>query len=145
VSDLVVDASVAVKWLVPEPHADAAHRALTAAAYSLIAPDLIWPEVGNALWKKWRRGELTDDEPTRLLHDLGRAPVKIVASRVLADSAWMFALQYRRPFYDSLYLALASAVGCSLLTADRRLYDALNGTPLAEHLLWLEDLPAVIE
>jgi predicted nucleic acid-binding protein len=71
--------------------------------------------------------------------------VKIFASRVLADRAWMFAMQYHRTFSDSLYLALASAVGCPLLTADRRLYDALHGTPVAEYLLWLGDLPTVIQ
>ncbi|MEK6604283.1 MAG: type II toxin-antitoxin system VapC family toxin, partial [Nitrospirota bacterium] len=54
---LVVDASVAVKWLVPEIHADAARRILSP-NNELLAPDLIWAEVGNVIWKKWRCGEV---------------------------------------------------------------------------------------
>jgi predicted nucleic acid-binding protein len=137
---LVIDASVAVKWLIPEQHADAARRALTG-RYSLLAPDLIWPEVGNTLWKKALRGELTVEQMLGLFSDLSRAPMEVFASRALAARASTLALQYRRPFYDSLYVALAYQRRSPLVTADRRLYNALRPTPLAEHLLWIEDIP----
>jgi predicted nucleic acid-binding protein len=57
VSRYVVDASVAVKWYLPEPESDAAGRLLDP-EHDLIAPDLLFAEVGNALWKRWRRGEI---------------------------------------------------------------------------------------
>jgi predicted nucleic acid-binding protein len=140
VTALVVDASVAVKWLVPENHADAATRAL-GGAYSLLAPDLLWPEVGNVLWKKWQRGELTADRLAELFRDLVRVPMEVLPTRTLAPSASALAVRYRRTFYDSLYLAAAHERRCPFVTADRRLYNALTPTPLAEQLLWVEDLP----
>lgn len=138
-SDLVVDASVAVKWLVPESHADAALVALSG-EYSLLAPDLIWAEVGNTLWKKWRRRELQEAEASRLLQDFRRFPLRMYASDALLDLAWGVATRYRRSLYDSLYLALASHRGCQLVTADRRLYRHLERSPLGSRLLWVEDL-----
>src|SRR5579872_7261310 len=52
---IVVDASVAVKWFVPEVHVDRALRILQDFAdgkLRLISPDIIVGEVGNALWKR---------------------------------------------------------------------------------------------
>ena len=60
----VVDASVAVKWLVNEQASEAAHRLLNSEE-RLVAPDFIVVEVGNVLWKKLRRGELTDPSRER--------------------------------------------------------------------------------
>ena len=54
---LVVDASVAVKWLVEEEHSDEADRLLDG-NHELFAPRLMASEVGNALWRKVRMGEL---------------------------------------------------------------------------------------
>jgi predicted nucleic acid-binding protein len=54
----VVDASLVVKWFVPEVHSEAARRWLEA-SHDYIAPDLVFPEAGNAIWKKIRRRELS--------------------------------------------------------------------------------------
>ncbi|MGH8512394.1 MAG: type II toxin-antitoxin system VapC family toxin, partial [Gammaproteobacteria bacterium] len=53
----VVDASVAIKWFLPEVHSESANRLLRV-DYQLLSPDLIWAEFGNVLWKKWRREEI---------------------------------------------------------------------------------------
>ncbi|MEO8383259.1 MAG: type II toxin-antitoxin system VapC family toxin [Acidobacteriota bacterium] len=58
---VVVDASVAAKWFLPEIHSDAAARLLDP-TIALYAPDLIVPEFGNILWKKIRRAEITPVE-----------------------------------------------------------------------------------
>ena len=58
ISRVVVDASVAIKWFVPEVHAETA-RCLLREGMTLLAPDLIWAEVANALWRKWREKELS--------------------------------------------------------------------------------------
>lgn len=50
---IVVDASVAIKWFIPEIHATAAGRLLEK-NLKLLAPDLIFAEIGNILWKKCR-------------------------------------------------------------------------------------------
>jgi len=140
VTCLVVDASVAVKWLVPEGHADAARRILSP-NHELLAPDLIWAEVGNVIWKKWRRGEVPGHAAGDLLQDFRRYPVQTFASRALMSTAWGLAERYRRSFYDSLYLALAASAECPLVTADLKLYNQLKAGPFAESLVWVEDTP----
>ena len=46
-----------------------------------------------------------------------------------------------RSAYDSLYLALAVVQQCQAVTADRKLYNALQGGPLASSIRWIEDEP----
>lgn len=67
-SRVVVDASVAIKWFVPEVHAEAARRLLREGMI-LLAPDLIWAEVANALWRKWREKELAAETVQEILTD----------------------------------------------------------------------------
>ena len=136
----VVDASVAVKWLVPEIHADAARRVLNA-KHELLAPDLIWAEVGNVIWKKWRRGEVPGHAAGDLLHDFHRYPIQTVASQTLMPAAWSIAEQYDRSFYDSVYLALAARADCPLVTADLKLYNRLQASSFAGSLVWVENTP----
>jgi predicted nucleic acid-binding protein len=59
VSALVIDASVAIKWIIDEEGSPAA---LALRKHSLAAPDLLMAECANILWKKSRRGELSTDE-----------------------------------------------------------------------------------
>jgi len=133
---LVVDASVAVKWLVPESHADAARRILSP-NHELLAPDLIWAEVGNVIWKKWRCGEVPGQAAGDLLQDFRRYPVQTFASRALMSAAWDLAERYGRSFYDSLYLALAASAAL-LLWALSFMMVLIPGLPLTAHegLTW---------
>jgi len=134
----VADASVAVKWFVPEVHAIAARRLLRD-DLELLAPDLIWAEVGNALWRKWREGELAAEHVQGILADFRRFPLHIRTGESLYDVAWPLAQSSGRSFYDSLYLALAVDAGCPLVTAARRFYNALCDTAWGRHCLWVED------
>jgi predicted nucleic acid-binding protein len=135
---LVVDANVAIKWLLPEEHSEAAHSLLRY-GLDLQSPDLLWAESGNILWKKWRRKELTSEVVVELLPDLRRFPVRILPSEPLCDLAWDVAHRFDRSFYDSLYLALAVRDSCPLVTADLRLYNALRAAPDFE-LVWIGDV-----
>jgi predicted nucleic acid-binding protein len=136
----VVDASVALKWLVPEEHSESAARLLTE-GLELWAPDLVWPELGNILWKKWRREEVPEERVPVLLHVMQSFPLNICPSEELIDGAWEIARDFRRSFYDSLYLALAIYQECPLVTADRRLYNAVGGASSRLPILWVEDIP----
>src|SRR5438093_11886063 len=91
VSVLVVDASVLLKWFVPEVHSDAARRWLQS-SHEYLAPDLIFPEAGNAIWKKVRREELDEDEGRRLADDVARAAVETIPMRGLLPDAEALAL-----------------------------------------------------
>ncbi len=135
---LVVDASVVIKWLLPEVHSGAARRVL-AAEHTLLAPDLLWAELGNALWKRLRSGEIATEVARDLLRDFRRFPVVTTPIVTLIDAALEIATHLDRTVYDSLYLALALARRCRLVTADRHLYNALKRGPLGSTLVWVED------
>lgn len=136
---IVVDASVVVKWLLPEIHSEAAKR-LIGNELQLWAPDLVWAEVGNVLWKRWRRGELAAESVAALLRDFRRVPLSIYPSDPLFEAAWEVAHALDRSYYDSLYLALATALGCPLVTADLKLWNALRDGLARDSLLWVEDI-----
>lgn len=138
-SALVIDASVAVKWFLPEVHAEAARRLLSAKR-RLLAPDLIWAEVGNVLWKKLRRAEITRDMAQGILRDFRRFPLQTSAARSLLEPAWDLADRFHISVYDSLYLALAVSRSCALVTADLQLYNSLKGRPVASSITWVEHL-----
>lgn len=134
----VVDASVAAKWFLPETQAQAAARVLRG-NHELLAPDLIWAEVGNVFWKKWRRGEISREVARDLLRDFRRFPLEITPSQALLDAAWSIATDSGRSVYDSLYVALADIRTCQLITADRKLVNAFKNSPYAARLRWVED------
>lgn len=138
-SNFVVDASVAVKWLMPEPHEAPAGRLLHA-GHDLLVPDLVFVEVANALWKRVIRGETVVETAIHALQTLGSLPLQVHPSQPLLPLAVELAARFARTVYDSLYLAVAMIRHCPLVTADRRLYDALATSALRTHLLWVADV-----
>jgi predicted nucleic acid-binding protein len=136
----VVDASVVIKWFIDEVHAEAARR-LQAEHYDLLAPYLLWPESGNILWKKVRRGELTTAESRLIWGGLERQPITIFPSNLVIEPALEVAFDTDRTIYDSCYLALAMLVDCQLVTADQRLFSALQDGSYAIHMCWVAGLP----
>jgi predicted nucleic acid-binding protein len=135
----VVDASVAVKWVVQEVASD---RARSLAQGRLEAPDLLPVECANILWKKVCFGNLTEREAVARLHALLRAPVVLAASHDLLESALRLSFNLRHPVYDCLYLALSLKRGLPLVTADKRLAGvARKDRKVAAWVMLLEDLP----
>jgi predicted nucleic acid-binding protein len=127
---LVVDASVVVKWYVPEGGSTEASALLNRPEQRL-APDLLVAEFGNVLWKKVRTGELTTSEAREIANAFVSAPpVVLRPSAPLLAAALEIASIYGRTVYDALYLAVALSEGCPMLTADARLVQALDGTEL---------------
>jgi predicted nucleic acid-binding protein len=126
---LVPDASVVIKWFVPEIHSAAA-RTLLNGDHEFVAPDLLFAEVANILWKKTRRGELTEVESGALLEGLGRTTIEGISSRDLADDALAVAMRAGCSVYDGLYLAAAARLETVMVTADERLIDIVEKLPL---------------
>jgi len=139
VTTLVIDASVAAKWLVNESLSDQA-LSLLDPKNELIAPDLLLPEVGNVLWKKTRSGELSSQMAVERFDALLNMGVKVVAANALSRRALEIALETGRTVYDSLYLALAEATECRLVTADGRFVRALQVTPWKQWVAFLGDV-----
>jgi len=139
VSVFVVDASLVIKWFVPEVHSEAARRWLDA-RHDYIAPDLLFPETGNTIWKKVRRGELTSGEGQRLVADLSAVAVEAVAMRRLMPDAHGLALRTGITVYDAIYLALAVRLETQLITADDRFARRVADHPLlAPHVRPVQD------
>ena len=140
-SRFVVDASVAIKWYLPEPNSADADRLLSD-GFQLLAPDLLFPEVGNILRKRVMRSEITVHKAQVILRALESLPLTLRPASVLAENAMTIACGLKRSLYDSLYLALALMADCRLVTADGKLFDAVNSAPqIKKHLLWIEDVP----
>ncbi|MBI1815645.1 MAG: type II toxin-antitoxin system VapC family toxin [Deltaproteobacteria bacterium] len=118
----IVDASVAVKWVVPEVLSDQAERLLTTDA-ELLAPELLLTEVANALWAKTRRRELTVRESSRALALLMESGLVLRPSAPLLARALDIAHRLNHPVYDCIYLALAEREHAILVSADRRLLE----------------------
>ena len=137
-SVFVVDASVVLKWFLPEIHSEAARRLLDG-AHQYIAPDLLFPEVGNAVWKKVRRGEMTRQEGQRLISDLAAVAVETIATRGLIGDACAMAMASGQTVYDATYLALAVRLETRLITADQRLEKAVAANRvLADHICMID-------
>ncbi len=135
----VVDASLVVKWFVPEVHSEAARKWLDA-AHDYVAPDLVFPEVGNAIWKKVRRGELSPDEGEHLVADLAAVGVEAVSMRGLMSDAHALAVATGITVYDATYLTLAVRLETQVITGDDRFARKLAEHPLlAPHVRSVED------
>lgn len=114
----VIDASVAIKWVVDEPGTE---RALLLRRDRLVAPDLLIPECANILWKKARRKELSEAEAMLAARLLQRAEVQLESMRSLLEPATKLAVALDHPAYACIYLALAQALSCTMVTADDQL------------------------
>jgi predicted nucleic acid-binding protein len=141
-SVFVVDASVVVKWFVPEIHSAAARRLLTL-PHEYVAPDLLFAETANTIWKKIRRKDLTAEEGRQLVADIGRIAVDTVSCRALAEDAYALADATGRTVYDSMYVALAVRLNTRSITADDRLEAALRKVPaVAAHIQLVQTFEA---
>lgn len=127
---LVVDTSVVIKWYTPEEGSSAA-TAILAQPFTLLAPDILVAELGNALWKKTRRGQLADAEARHIAQTFLRTgPVALWPSDALLSTALDVALAQGCTVYDALYLTLALIHACPFVTADAHLVQTLRGTAL---------------
>ncbi|MRX50757.1 PIN domain-containing protein [Paracoccus sp. S-4012] len=133
---IVIDASVAIKWLVDEDGSDAA---LALQGRDLAAPALLRIEAANVLRTLVARRAATRDEARDLFALLQDAPVTIVDhDDALEGRALDLALDLGHPVYDCVYLALAERMDRCLVTADGRFLGALRSTPHASRAVALE-------
>jgi predicted nucleic acid-binding protein len=133
VNVLVVDASVAAKWFLPdtgEPLADEAFSLLDRykkEEVRFIVPDLFWAEMANIVWKAIRTGRLSPSSGKAAIELLTERNFPSVPSLKLLDRAFQIAVEYQRTVYDCLYVSLAIDSNAQFVTADERLTNALAG------------------
>jgi predicted nucleic acid-binding protein len=126
--EIVIDASVAVKWFIEEPGTAAAKEHLGSEA-RLVAPDLVVAEVCNALWARVRRGWIEEMQARVAVDLVARCYEELVPAASLRERAFAMALELGQPVYDCFYLALAERRRTQLVTADSRLLTRLKGSP----------------
>ena len=129
---VVVDASLAVKWLVVEEYTQEANALAlrwSAEDTQMVAPYHMRIEAVNALHKRMVRGEHTFEAVTSgieslLARDIGLHDV----SGLHVRAAELAALLRQGAVYDAHYLALAEALGCEMWTADHRFHRAASAS-----------------
>jgi predicted nucleic acid-binding protein len=135
---IVVDASVAVKWLFPEAGSQAAQSLLTHAD-QLSAPALVRIEVYAAITRKVRLGEIAPEEAHKACELWAGAVEKgvlaLVADEEILTAAVDLALQLAHPLQDCLYLALAEREQAVLMTADPKFQARAQAAYAAVELL----------
>jgi predicted nucleic acid-binding protein len=128
---IVVDASVAVKWVLSETGSEAAAALRD---QDLIAPVLWLAEAANVLWRRARIGEITGEQASARLSELLKAPVASLPIEPHLERALELAIEIGHPTYDCVYLALALHHQTHVVTADRRFVSAANAAGLADHV-----------
>lgn len=147
----VVDASVAVKWLVPESLEAEANAVLDAARAGRIrvhVPEIWLSEIASSLWKKTRRppgDRINVRIAVELLESVRRLRVSAHSHGALVIGAFGLACKSGISVYNALYAALAESRGFPLVTADDRLADRLEATGNGGRVIALREAPAFLE
>ncbi len=122
---LVVDASVAIKWVVEEEGRPAA-RQLLLDGHELLAPEFLLIESANVLRSKVAKGLIPEVQAPRALRAIEAALGRFVPDRGLVNRALSIALLVGHPVYDCLYLACAEHSDAEFVTADTKLIGKLK-------------------
>jgi predicted nucleic acid-binding protein len=131
---MIIDASVPVKWFIPEDRSDLAFELVR--DHPLRAPALLMTGVANALWKKLRRGELSDKLDLLARHaDLGGV-LTIVEGGIskIAVRALELGLSLDHAIHDRVYLAIAEAEDDVLVTADDEFRRKIEPTVMSRYV-----------
>lgn len=119
---IVVDASVIANVVGDDEAAGQLARARLAAASAVSAPDLVDVETVSVLRRRWLAGDLADERFQGAVDDLLALPMTRFPVGPMMVRA--FELRANITAYDACYIALAEALACPLVTADRRLANA---------------------
>jgi predicted nucleic acid-binding protein len=138
----VLDSSVALKWVLPEPDAAKALRLradVQAGVHELLAPDVFPVEVGHALTRAERQGRVSVADGWRFWRGIMADCPALHPALPLMPRAYAISSTQRVGIYDCLYVALAEREGCPFVTADARLVTNLQ--PQFPFIVSLSSLP----
>jgi predicted nucleic acid-binding protein len=126
----VVDACVALSWVMPDEHGGPEADILLAhqeRRLGLLAPSVWEYEVANALRSAVMRGRVAQDFGYESLATLLGMGIAFTGFADLARRAWELALSGALTIYDASYVALAETRRCDLYTCDEQLANAARG------------------
>lgn len=127
--NLVVDSGISVKWFIQEADSDIAQLVLDeykSDKILFLAPNLIYAEFGNIIWKKQIFQGLDSKDAEFAIREFKKIEFILTPIPTLFDDAFQIAVKYKRTFYDSLYLALSVKENCEFVTADEKFYNAVK-------------------
>lgn len=136
---LVVDASVAVKWYLDEDYSAEARSLLGTRPAEFHVPDFIYAEIASVFWKRLRRGEMQAGDASLAYSLVASLPMVTHDSKSLAGAALRWGAGGGIAVYDRLYLSLARAQGCRMVTADRPFFLKASAEGHRNFLLWVGD------
>lgn len=137
---IVLDASVILKWLLPEEGRDIALSFLDKHINDqeqVAIPELLYYEVGNILAVKTKLSEEAIIEVMRYLFDLE------LSAFTLGQQEYLKAIRLSRLYevsvYDASYVVLARSLGASFITADERLVRKMKDMSFVQTLNSYQD------
>ena len=135
---LVIDASVATKWIIPgepwEEEANMLKNAIASGSLEAYAPTLITYELASAMSKAIRNNVLKPQDGIDALEAVGSLGIKLIpilwkeAAEILE-----VVIASGLTIYDSAYLWLSKKLGVRLITADEKLKE--KGAATTETIL----------
>lgn len=135
-----VDASVVIKWFVPES-LQANAWTLATQPENLVAPEFLLVEVTSIAWKKAARREILRAAAIEIVRKASRGAYKLFPSDAFVRRALEIALELNHSVYDCMYLAVAELTGNSLVSADTRLLKAVAASKWKSMVLPLSSIP----
>ena len=138
----VLDASVAICWVIPRPLSPKAVRLrdeYLQQIHELLAPAVFLDEVASALTKAERQQDIALGQAAPLYAKVMNSPPVLVGMLPLIARAIDISSRTRSGYYDCLYVALAEKEGCELVTADQKSIN--NLAPHFPFIVPLANLP----
>ena len=127
----VIDANIAAALFINLAYSSKARNAL-AGASSIVAPDLIFPELANTIWKLTTAKHIEMAFGMEVLEALDSLFTEVVPGRDIATAALNLAVKLNHPAYDCFYLVLSIERSARFYTADRRLAEAVSRSKLPD-------------
>ena len=127
----VIDASVCLKYFIPDPlsaQVDQLLEHLIIPETAIYIPDLFYIECANAFWKYARAGQLTAEQVRVNLRTLKAFPLRVVSTAELMEETVNVSLTYGITAYDACYVVLSQQVKAPLLTLDQKLFNSLDSS-----------------
>ncbi len=137
--NVVVDTSVAIKWYVEEVYTKEAEY-LLCGKFILHAPEILLTEFANILWKKCRNDDVDEQSAELILESFLERPITLHSHRPLVRAAYLGARSHGQAVYDWTYLSLAVRLDYKFVTADRKFFLAVRGTPFKTNIVWIENM-----
>lgn len=129
----VIDTSVLAKYVITEEYSDLVRRIISlhkASEIQLTAPDFLYVECANVLWKDALRTRSPIENVIAALNDLRGINIRLVPQEDVLEDALRLAVEINITVYDALYCALARRENAEIITEDRRLRNSLDRTDI---------------